>query len=55
MILFLCTEFKKVSVSEFFLKFNNYFLSTGTPTRNKLYDGIPVTHLQVVASDEEDA
>ena len=45
MILFLCTELKKILVSEFFFKFNNYFFSTGTPTTNKLDDGIPVTHL----------
>ena len=42
---FLCTELKKILVSEFFFKFNNYFFSTGTPTTNKLDDGIPVTHL----------
>ena len=45
MILFLCTELKKILVSEFFFKFNNYFFSTRTPTTNKLDDGIPVTHL----------
>ena len=45
MILFLCTELKKILVSEFFFKFNNYFFSTGTPNTNKLDDGIPVTHL----------
>ena len=45
MILFLCTELKKILVSEFFFKFNNYFFSNGTPTTNKLDDGIPVTHL----------
>ena len=26
-------------------KFKNYFISTGTPTTNKLDDGIPVTNL----------
>ena len=40
MIFFLCTELKKILVSEFFFKFNNYFFSTGTPTTNKLDDGI---------------
>ena len=44
MILFLCIELKKILVSEFFFKFNNYFFFTGTPTTNKLDDGIPVTH-----------
>ena len=37
---------KKILVSEFFFKFNNYFFSTGTPTANKLDDGIPVTHFR---------
>ena len=37
---FLCTELKKILVSEFFFKFNNYFFSTGTPTTNKLHDSV---------------
>ena len=35
---------KKILVYEFFFKHNNYFFSTGTPTTNKLDDGVPVTH-----------
>ena len=44
MILFLCIDLKKKLESEIFFKFNNYSLSTGTPTRNKLNDGKAVTH-----------
>ena len=29
-------------MSEFFFKFNNYLFSTGTATKNKLGDSIPV-------------
>ena len=44
MIHFLCIELKKIIVSEKFFKFNNYFLSTDTPTMNKVDDGMPVTY-----------
>ena len=40
MIFFLCIELKKILVSETFFKFNKYFFSTGTPTTNKLDDGM---------------
>ena len=31
-------------VSDFFFNFKNYLFSTGTPTKNKLDESIPVTH-----------
>ena len=37
-------ELKKKLASEKFLKFTNYFFSTGTPAPSKLDDGILVTH-----------
>lgn len=37
---------EKIIVSETFFKFNNYFVSTGTPTTNKLDDGTPLTQIQ---------
>ena len=43
MILFLCIELKK-NISIFFFKHNNFFFSTGTPTTNKLDDGVPVKY-----------
>ena len=44
MILFLCIELKKkILVHEFFFK-HKFFFSTGTPTSNKLDDGVLVTH-----------
>ena len=40
MILLLCTELKKILVSQYFFKFSNYFFSIGTPTINKFDGGI---------------
>ena len=45
MILFFMYRIEKNISLWIFFKFNNYFFSTGTPTTNKLDDGIPVTHL----------
>ena len=45
-MIFLSIELKKVIVFENCLKFNCYFffLPPGTPTTNKLDDGVSVTH-----------
>ena len=44
MILFLSIELKKILMSEFFFKFNNYFFSTSTPFIDNL-DGVKLVKL----------